>query len=227
MIKPLCLLLVLCTSPCSPVELRSVRTNMYLTSSFEFCMRYLTSNGVTGCSSQRSGNRGRLVDVSSLSDLTHQPFTQPTIVLIPPRKDLLEFAIHSAPMVKGILIDGHGENSTTNGFTEVGVCPDDEVGSSNCSIRRNQQGIDFRAMRIDKPIFLVTNRTAIAMLRQFYHQYNHAQMSGGRYVGVRSVPRPYSCTKSRETCCSMTSFAYGVQNAQVCSRRSKANYFSE
>jgi hypothetical protein len=185
MITHLCLLLVFCTASCSTVKLSSIRTNMYMTSSFEFCMRYLTSTTSTGCSSRRSGNRGRLLDISTLSDLTLYQPSQPTIVLIPPRKDILEFAIRSAPMVVGILIDGQQESSSADGFSEVGVCPDDSTSSSQCSIRKNKNGIDFRAMRIDKPIFLLTNQTAVGELRAVYRSYNRQQMTERKYIGVQ------------------------------------------
>ncbi|UJR31342.1 hypothetical protein I4U23_018837 [Adineta vaga] len=186
---------------------------MYLTSSFDFCMRYLTKNTLTGCSSHRSGSRGRLIDISSLNDLTSHQHSQPLIILIPPRKDILEYAIHSASMVVGVLIDGKHVPLTDDAFTEVSTCPDDSIGLSkttNCSIRKNKFGIDFRGMKIDKPIFLLTNQSIIDELRKLSQVYNQQQIFKGIYIDVH-----------------MKSYAYGVENAQVCNRRSKSNYFGE
>ncbi|CAM4777126.1 unnamed protein product [Rotaria magnacalcarata] len=187
---------------------------MYMTSSFDFCMRYLTKNSITGCSSHRSGNRGRLIDVTSLHNLTSFNSSYPIIVLIPPRKDILDFAIFHSPMIVGILIDGENTNRTTDGhFTEVSTCPEDFIGasiSSNCSIRKNTYGIDFRGTFIDKPIFLLTNQTMVDEFRKLSRLYNHKQAFKGRYINAH-----------------MKSYAYGSKNAQVCNRRSKSNYFGE
>lgn len=153
-------------------------------------MRYLTKNTFTGCSSHRSGNRGRLVDISSVNDLTLHNHSQPIVILIPPRKDVLEYAIHSASMVVGILIDGGNSPLAEDGFTEVGTCPDDYIEplkTSNCSIRKNNYGIDFRGIKIDKPIFLLTNQTFIDELRRLYQLYNQQQISKGQDVRVQLV----------------------------------------
>ncbi|CAF1016251.1 unnamed protein product [Adineta ricciae] len=186
---------------------------MYLTSSFDFCMRYLTKNTFTGCSSHPSGNRGRLIDISSIHDLTLHQHSQPIVILVLPRKDVLEYAIHSASMVVGILIDGGNNPLAEDGFTEVGTCPDDYIEplkTSNCSIRKNKYGIDFREIKIEKPIFLLANQTFINELRRLYQLYNQQQVSQGQDVHVH-----------------MKSYAYGVENAHICDRRSKTNYFGE
>ena len=61
-------------------------------------MRYLTKNSITGCSSDKSGNRGRLVDISSLNDLTSSKhYSDSIIILIPARKDILDYAIFHSP----------------------------------------------------------------------------------------------------------------------------------
>ena len=161
---------------CHAVELRSIQTAMYTTASFEFCMRYVTRNGTTGCSSAKSGNRGQLIDVSSLNELKSSAFSFPIVALVPAQKDVLDYAIHHAPWIVGILIDGQTDK---NHFTEVQTCPEHMIGltaQTNCSIRKNPSGIDFRGIRIDKPIFLLTNATAVAILRNFSQIYNHRQL---------------------------------------------------
>ncbi|CAF4687860.1 unnamed protein product [Rotaria sp. Silwood1] len=65
------LLFILLNTQCLTLKLRSIQLNMYMTTSFDFCMRYLTRNSMTGCSSHKSGNRGRLIDISSLNQLHH------------------------------------------------------------------------------------------------------------------------------------------------------------
>ena len=143
---------------CLPLKRRSVQEYMYMTSSFDFCMRYLTKNSVTGCSSQKSGNRGRLIDISSLDDLMSYENSYPIIILIPAQKDILEFAMFHAPMVVGIFIDGEMTiNKTETHFTEVSTCPEHFIGSStplNCSIRKNKNGI-FRFGAPNRLTFLV------------------------------------------------------------------------
>jgi hypothetical protein len=153
-------------------------------------MRYLTRNSITGCSSHKSGNHGRLIDISSLDNLTSYKHSHSIIILISARKDLLDFAIFHAPMVVGILIDGKTMNITDNHFTEVSTCPENFIGlstSSNCSIRKNKFGIDFRGRIIDKPIFLLTNQTAVDELRKISDLYNQQQISKGKYIGVQLV----------------------------------------
>ncbi|CAF1486940.1 unnamed protein product [Adineta steineri] len=186
---------------------------MYMKSSFDFCMRYLTKNTITGCSSKKSGNHGRLIVISSLNDLISYKYSQSIIILIPAQKDILDFAIFHSPMVVGILIDGETMNITNNYFSEVSTCPDNYVGSSissNCSIRKNIYGIDFRGINIDKPIFLMTNQTVVDELKKLSYLYNEQQISKDKYIGVH-----------------MKSYPYGIKNAQVCNRRSKSNYFGE
>ena len=153
-------------------NLRSIQLNMYLTSSFDYCPRYLTEKSSTGCSSRPSGNRGRLINISSLTDLTSSQYSYPIIVLIPPRKDILEYAIFDAPMVVGILIDGSTRNTSENSFTEMARCPENSVDSASCSLRKNPNGIDFRGKSIDKPIFLLTNETAVKQIKEISYSYN-------------------------------------------------------
>ncbi|CAF2743095.1 unnamed protein product [Rotaria sp. Silwood2] len=204
---------ILLNTQCLTLKLRSIQLNMYMTSSFDFCMRYLTKNSMTGCSSHKSGNRGRLIDISSLNDLLSYKYSYPIIVLIPPRKDILDFAIFHAPMIVGILIDGKIMNINDTHFTEVNTCPEDFIGlskSTNCSIRINKYGIDFRGISIDKPIFLLTNQTMIDDLRKVSYLYNQQQISKGKYINAH-----------------MKSYPYGIKNAQVCNRRSKSTFFGE
>lgn len=164
------ILLLLYVQSCSTLNLRSIQSNMYLTSSFEFCQRYLTENSSGGCSSHPSGNRGRLMSMSSLTDLTSFQYSFPIIVLIPVRKDMLEYAIFHAPLIVGILIDGSTWNTSEDSFTEATTCPENFGDSSSCSIRKNQYGIDFRGKSIDKPIFLLTNQTAVEQIKDLYNQ---------------------------------------------------------
>jgi hypothetical protein len=190
MIDHLFLLLILFNSSCLTLKLRSIQTNMYMTSSFDFCMRYLTKNSITGCSSNKSGNRGRLIDISSLDDLTSYKHSYPIIILIPARKDLLEFAIFHSPNVVGILLDGQTMNVTDNHFTEVSICPENFIGlstSPTCSIRKNKYGIDFRGRNINKPIFLLTNQTAVDQLRAVSQLYNQQQVSKGKFIDAQLV----------------------------------------
>ncbi|CAF3685932.1 unnamed protein product [Rotaria sp. Silwood1] len=164
------LLFILLNTQCLTLKLRSIQLNMYMTTSFDFCMRYLTRNSMTGCSSHKSGNRGRLIDISSLNQLLSYKYSYPIIVLVPSRKDILDFAIFHAPMIVGILIDGKIMNTTNNHhFTEVNNCPENLIDlsiSTNCSIRKNKYGINFRGISIDKPIFLLTNQTIVDDLRK-------------------------------------------------------------
>jgi hypothetical protein len=136
-------------------------------------MKYLTKDSITGCSSDKSGNRGQLVDIPSLDDLTSYKHSSSIIILIPARKDILDYAIFHSPNVVGILIDGKTMNITDNHFTEMGICPENFMDSSNCSIRKNKYGIDFRGKNINKPIFLLTNQTAVDQLKQVSQLYNH------------------------------------------------------
>jgi len=147
-------------------------------------MRYLTKNSITGCSSHQSGNRGRLINISSLNDLISYNYSHPIIILIPARKDILDFAIFHAPMVVGILIDG---KMTNDHFTEVSTCPEKFIGSSNCSIRKNKYGIDFRGIFIDKPIFLLTNQTTVEQIREISYLYNQQQVFKGKYIDAQLV----------------------------------------
>jgi hypothetical protein len=81
-------------------------------------------------------------------------------------------------------------NIKYNHFTEVSTCPENVIGlstSSNCSIRMNKFGIDFRGRIIDKPIFLLTNQTAVDELRKISHLYNQQQISKGKYIDVQLV----------------------------------------
>ncbi|CAF1033425.1 unnamed protein product [Rotaria sp. Silwood1] len=208
------LLFILLNTQCLTLKLRSIQLNMYMTTSFDFCMRYLTRNSMTGCSSHKSGNRGRLIDISSLNQLLSYKYSYPIIVLVPSRKDILDFAIFHAPMIVGILIDGKIMNTTNNHhFTEVNNCPENLIDlsiSTNCSIRKNKYGIDFRGISIDKPIFLLTNQTIVDDLRKISYLYNQQQISKGKYINVH-----------------MKSYAYGIKNAQICNRRSKSTYFGE
>lgn len=182
------LLLIFINYPsCLTIKLRSIQSNMYLTSSFNFCMRYLTKNSITGCSSNSSGNRGRLFNISSLDDLTSFQYSFPIIILIPARKDLLEYAIFHSPMIVGILIDEQTLNLTDNYFTEVGVCPENFNDSSTCSIRKNPYGINFRGIFIDKPIFLLTNQTVVEQIKELSYLYNQQEISKGLYVYAQFV----------------------------------------
>jgi hypothetical protein len=153
-----------------------------MTSSFDFCMRYLTKTSITGCSSNKSGNHGRLINISSLNDLTSFQYSYPIIILIPARKDILDFAIFHSPMVVGILIDGKTMNITDNHFTEVGICPENFNSSSTCLIRKNKYGIDFRGIFINKPIFLLTNQTAVEQIKEISYLYNQQKISKGKYI---------------------------------------------
>ncbi len=146
-------------------------------------MRYLTKTSPTGCSSHQSGNRGRLINISSLDDLTSYPHSHSIIILIPARKDILDYAIHHAPMVVGILIDG---KMTNDHFTEVNTCPENFLGtSSTCAIRKNQYGIDFRGRFIDKPIFLLTNQTAVEQIKEISYLYNQQEIFKGKYIDAQ------------------------------------------
>jgi hypothetical protein len=142
---------------------------------------------MTGCSSNSSGNRGRLINTSSLNDLTSFQHSYPIIILIPARKDLLDYAITHASMVVGILIDGGTMNTTDDPFTEVNTCPENFIGSSKCSIRKNPNGIDFRGRLIDKPIFLLTNQTVIEQIREISYLYNQQEISKGKYIDAQLV----------------------------------------
>ncbi len=182
------LLFILLNVPqCLTLKLRSIQLNMYITSSFDFCMRYLTKNSMAGCSSHKSGNRGRLINVTSLNDLTPYKYSYPIIILIPARKDILDFAIFQAPMVVGILIDGKTMNITDDYFTEVSTCPENFNDSSTCSIRKNKYGIDFRGILIDKPIFLLTNQTTVEQIREISYLYNQKEISKGKYIDAQLV----------------------------------------
>jgi hypothetical protein len=182
------LVLLVHLQSCLTIKLHSIQLNMYMTSSFDFCLRYLTKTSITGCSSNSSGNRGRLINISSLNDLTSFQHSYQIIILIPARKDLLEYAIVHAPMVVGILIDGGTiMNTTDDSFTEVNTCPENFIGSSTCSIRKNPNGIDFRARLIDKPIFLLTNQTMIEQIREISYLHNQQEISKGKYIDAQSV----------------------------------------
>ncbi len=182
------LLFILLNVPqCLTLKLRSIQLNMYITSSFDFCMRYLTKNSMAGCSSHKSGNRGRLINITSLNDLTSYKYSYPIIILIPARKDILDFAIFQAPMVVGILIDGKTMNITDDYFTEVSTCPENFNDSSTCSIRKNKYGIDFRGILIDKPIFLLTNQTTVEQIREISYLYNQKEISKGKYIDAQLV----------------------------------------
>ena len=161
-----------------------------MTSSIDFCMCCLTKNSITGCSSHKSDNRGRLIDISSLNDLISYNNSYPTIVPIPAQKDILDFAIFQVPIIVGILIDGTTTNVTDNHFTEVSACPEYVLGlstSASCLIRRNKHGIDFRGQLIDKPIFLLNNQTLVNRIRELSHIYNQQQISKGKYIDPQLV----------------------------------------
>lgn len=183
MILRISLLFIILNSQCLALKLRSIQLNMYMTSSFDFCMRYLTKNSIGGCSSQRSGNRGRLINISSIDDLKSMNDSFPMIVLIPAQRDIVDFAIFHNPLIVGILIDGTSQNIDDNHFTEVSTCPE----SSNCSIRKNKFGIDFRGRIIDKPIFLLKNRTMINKLREVSYLYNQRQITKGKFIDAQFV----------------------------------------
>lgn len=166
----------------STLNLRSIQLNMYLTSSFDFCQRYLTENSSVGCSSHSSGNRGRLINISSLIDLTSFQYSFPIIVLIPAHKDILEYAIFHAPLVVGILIDG---STSEDSFTEVTTCPENFGDSSSCSIRKNQYGINFRGKSIDKPIFLLTNQTVVEQIKEVSYLHNHQESFRRKFIDAQ------------------------------------------
>lgn len=170
---------------CAALNLHSIQSNMYLTSSFDFCPRYLTEHSSTGCSSRPSGNRGRLINISSLTDLTSSQYSYPIIVLIPARKDILEYAIFDAPMVVGILIDGSVEKTSEDSFTEMTKCPENFGDSSSCSIRKNPYGINFRGKSIDKPIFLLINETAVKQIKDISYSYNQQEKFKGKFIDAQ------------------------------------------
>ena len=176
---------LLCFQGCFTLNLRSIQLNMYLTSSFDFCQRYLTENSNAGCSSHSSGNRGRLINISSLIDLTSFQYSFPIIVLIPAHKDILEYAIFHAPLVVGILIDGSTWNTNEDSFTEVTTCPENFGDSSTCSIRKNQYGLNFRGKSIDKPIFLLTNQTAVEKIKEISFLYNRQESSRRKFIDAQ------------------------------------------
>ncbi len=211
---------------CFTIKLHSIQLNMYMTSSFDFCLRYLTKTSTTGCASNSSGNRGRLINISSLNDLTSFKHSYPIIILIPARKDLLDYAIIHAPMVVGILIDGETINTTDDSFTEVNTCPENFIGSSTCSIRKNSYGIDFRGRLIDKPIFLLTNQTMIEQIKEISYLYNQQEISKGKYIDAQSVRWIFIRPIKILFFFSMKSYPYGIKNAEICNRRSKSSYFS-
>jgi hypothetical protein len=104
---------------------------------------------------------------------------------MPPRKDLVDYAIAESPRIVGILIDGTSTDSKGKYFAEVNSCPEDLNASSTCSIRKNEFGIDFRAIRIDKPIFMINNRTAIDHLKRLSYVYNQQGDARGKHVDVQ------------------------------------------
>lgn len=188
--KPFCVvgcfsLMCLCSLCTAREKLRSTQLNMYISTSFDFCMRYLTRTRITGCSSHRSGNRGRLLNITSVDDLKNYRDSNPLIVLMPPRKDLLDYAITESPKIVGILIDGTSVYSEGNYFTEANSCPEYLNASATCSIRKNEYGIDFRATQIDKPIFMIKNRTALDLLKRLSYVYNQQGNARGQHVDAQ------------------------------------------
>lgn len=181
------ILFILLNSSCLILTLRSIKLNMYMTSSFNYCMKYLTKNSISGCSSEKSGNRGLLINITSLNDLKSYNNTIPIIVLIPGEKDLLEYAIFHSPMIVGILIDGEINNLTNKHFTEVNICPENYIGSTNCLIRKNSYGIDFRNININKPIFLLNNQTIINQLKQMSYLYNQQKLFKDKYIHAQLI----------------------------------------
>ena len=146
------------------LELRSIQRNMYLTLSFDYCMRYLTKNSIGGCSSSKTGHQGRLLLISSMDELKTQDPSSSIIILIPSRKDLLEYAIQHCPFVVGILLES--QTLKDDHFTEVNQCPEHFNSSTICSIRKNTNGIDFRRIMINKPIFLLANQTVVEQIKE-------------------------------------------------------------
>ena len=177
----LCFVLVF--APCLAMRnLRSIQLNMYLTTTFETCQRYLTRKNVSGCASNSQGHRGRLLDLRSIDNFTgHRHSSSSWIVLIPPEKDLLEFAIAETPSIVGILIDGTLTSDKDTVVSEVGQCPDDP----QCQVRKNPRGIDFRALKIDKPIFLLTNETTVEELRNLSSTHNEPNSGDGKFIDVQ------------------------------------------
>jgi hypothetical protein len=129
-------------------------------------------------------------------------------------------------MVVGILIDGETMNTTDDSFTEVNICPENFIGSSTCSIRRNPYGIDFRGRLIDKPIFLLTNQTMIEQIKEISYLYNQQEISKGKYIDAQSVRWIFIRPIKILFFFSMKSYPYGIKNAEICNRRSKSSYFS-
>lgn len=140
--------------------MRPLESVIYLTSTFDYCRRYLSLNGVGGCTSNAVGNRGRLIRPTTSDDIDSISF--PAVILIKPQKKLLETSIKNSSNIVGILIDGSSSNDTNDSFSEVEICP--QSLNNSCSILRNENGIDFRRIHIQKPIFLLTNQSFIRKL---------------------------------------------------------------
>ena len=120
-----------------------------------------------------------------MDELKNYRESNPLIVLMPPRKDLVDYAITESPKIVGIVIDGTSVDSEGNYFTEVNSCPEDLNASATCLIRKNEYGIDFRAIQINKPIFMINNRTAIDQLKKLSYVYNQQGNARGQHVDVQ------------------------------------------
>ncbi|CAF1633767.1 unnamed protein product, partial [Didymodactylos carnosus] len=183
---------------------------MYMTTTFKFCIKYLDTERTMGCYSDPNGNRGTLIEVLIKSDgeyLISNKKYQPYIVLIPPEKQLLEYFVFNvtSSIVNGILIDGTFNVSSDKHFTEDSTCPQTadahrKNSVKDCVIRRNEFGFDFRGIAINRPLFWLTNHTALETIRQSIKQYND-------FNKTKVDPRVKAHMKST---------MYGAKNAKVC-----------
>ena len=123
-----------------------------------------------------------MLNLNSTNDFAqYRDASSSWIVLIRPEKDLLEFSINEKPSIVGILIDGTIKSDENNVVSEAGQCPD----NSQCHFRKNPHNIDFRSIQIDKPIFLITNRTAVEQLKNLSSIFNEKTSNKGNSIDVQ------------------------------------------